>query len=190
MCLFGVLCFTATCEMCGMVGVRDAFYSKTKRFCSVSCSRSYSSNSKKASILARLQVSALLSYYNTFLTLNLYYFINAHVCFDFSRANHQQKRRRSYRNSLLWQSWLLTPSTKQVNRTRPNQKLVCYHNTVMIVNRVTVLLCFDVHQLYTVSCVCQWSLQRALTGVGTSVAITRLELQSAVSSTWVKTVVE
>ncbi|XP_069381600.1 MBT domain-containing protein 1-like isoform X2 [Paralichthys olivaceus] len=45
----------ATCEMCGMVGVRDAFYSKTKRFCSVSCSRSFSSNSKKASILARLQ---------------------------------------------------------------------------------------------------------------------------------------
>ncbi|XP_074552351.1 MBT domain-containing protein 1-like isoform X2 [Halichoeres trimaculatus] len=44
-----------TCEMCGMVGVRDAFYSKTKRFCSVSCSRSFSSNSKKASILARLQ---------------------------------------------------------------------------------------------------------------------------------------
>ncbi|KAM6225645.1 MBT domain-containing protein 1-like isoform 1-T1 [Porphyrio hochstetteri] len=43
--------------MCGMVGVRDAFYSKTKRFCSVSCSRSYSSNSKKASILARLQVA-------------------------------------------------------------------------------------------------------------------------------------
>ncbi|XP_066530911.1 MBT domain-containing protein 1-like isoform X2 [Hoplias malabaricus] len=45
----------ATCEMCGMVGVRDAFYSKTKRFCSVSCSRSFSSNSKKASIMARLQ---------------------------------------------------------------------------------------------------------------------------------------
>ncbi|XP_024920367.1 MBT domain-containing protein 1-like isoform X3 [Cynoglossus semilaevis] len=45
----------ATCEMCGIVGVRDAFYSKTKRFCSVSCSRSFSSNSKKASILARLQ---------------------------------------------------------------------------------------------------------------------------------------
>lgn len=51
-----VLSSSATCEMCGMVGVRDAFYSKTKRFCSVSCSRSYSSNSKKASILARLQV--------------------------------------------------------------------------------------------------------------------------------------
>ena len=42
--------------MCGIVGTREAFFSKTKRFCSVSCSRSYSSNSKKASILARLQV--------------------------------------------------------------------------------------------------------------------------------------
>ncbi|XP_062838973.1 lethal(3)malignant brain tumor-like protein 2 isoform X4 [Anolis carolinensis] len=41
--------------MCGIVGTKDAFFSKTKRFCSVSCSRSYSSNSKKASILARLQ---------------------------------------------------------------------------------------------------------------------------------------
>uniref|UniRef100_A0A674PBB0 FCS-type domain-containing protein n=1 Tax=Takifugu rubripes TaxID=31033 RepID=A0A674PBB0_TAKRU len=47
--------YTSTCEMCGMVGVRDAFYSKTKRFCNVSCSRSFSSNSKKASVLARLQ---------------------------------------------------------------------------------------------------------------------------------------
>ncbi|XP_043535839.1 lethal(3)malignant brain tumor-like protein 2 isoform X3 [Chiloscyllium plagiosum] len=45
----------ATCEMCGITGARETFYSKTKRFCSVSCSRSYSSNSKKASILARLQ---------------------------------------------------------------------------------------------------------------------------------------
>ncbi|XP_062918769.1 lethal(3)malignant brain tumor-like protein 2 isoform X1 [Mobula hypostoma] len=45
----------ATCEMCGIKGEREDFFSKTKRFCSVSCSRSYSSNSKKASILARLQ---------------------------------------------------------------------------------------------------------------------------------------
>ncbi|MEE6518311.1 hypothetical protein FKM82_029245 [Ascaphus truei] len=45
----------AICEMCGIVGTRSAFFSKTKRFCNVSCSRSYSSNSKKASILARLQ---------------------------------------------------------------------------------------------------------------------------------------
>ncbi|KAE8611233.1 hypothetical protein XENTR_v10012379 [Xenopus tropicalis] len=45
----------AICEMCGIVGTRGTFFSKTKRFCNVSCSRSYSSNSKKASILARLQ---------------------------------------------------------------------------------------------------------------------------------------
>ncbi|KAJ8263932.1 hypothetical protein GJAV_G00143220 [Gymnothorax javanicus] len=45
----------AVCEMCGIVGIKGTFYSRTKRFCSVSCSRSYSSNSKKASILARLQ---------------------------------------------------------------------------------------------------------------------------------------
>uniref|UniRef100_A0A8C8F6N1 Lethal(3)malignant brain tumor-like protein 2 n=1 Tax=Oncorhynchus tshawytscha TaxID=74940 RepID=A0A8C8F6N1_ONCTS len=45
------------CEMCGFSGTRDTFYSKTKRFCSVSCSRAYSSNCKKSSILARLQVS-------------------------------------------------------------------------------------------------------------------------------------
>lgn len=45
----------AVCEMCGVSGIRGTFYSKTKRFCNVSCSRSYSSNSKKTSILARLQ---------------------------------------------------------------------------------------------------------------------------------------
>ncbi|XP_076467464.1 MBT domain-containing protein 1-like isoform X2 [Babylonia areolata] len=31
----------ATCEQCGSVGVRHAFYSKSKRFCSLSCSRSF-----------------------------------------------------------------------------------------------------------------------------------------------------
>ncbi|XP_070782838.1 lethal(3)malignant brain tumor-like protein 2 [Enoplosus armatus] len=43
------------CEMCGTTGSFSTFFSKTKRFCSISCSRSYSSNSKKSSILARLQ---------------------------------------------------------------------------------------------------------------------------------------
>ncbi|XP_035515314.1 lethal(3)malignant brain tumor-like protein 2 isoform X2 [Morone saxatilis] len=43
------------CEMCGTKGTTSTFFSKTKRFCSISCSRSYSSNSKKSSILARLQ---------------------------------------------------------------------------------------------------------------------------------------
>ncbi|XP_042559100.1 lethal(3)malignant brain tumor-like protein 2 isoform X2 [Clupea harengus] len=45
----------AVCEMCGITGTKGNFYSSTKRFCSVSCSRSFSSNSRKASILARLQ---------------------------------------------------------------------------------------------------------------------------------------
>lgn len=31
----------AKCEQCGSVGVRHAFYSKSKRFCSLSCSRSF-----------------------------------------------------------------------------------------------------------------------------------------------------
>ncbi|XP_053706619.1 lethal(3)malignant brain tumor-like protein 2 isoform X1 [Synchiropus splendidus] len=43
------------CEMCGTKGLTGNFYSKTKRFCSRSCSRSYSSNSKMTSVLARLQ---------------------------------------------------------------------------------------------------------------------------------------
>ncbi|XP_058477453.1 lethal(3)malignant brain tumor-like protein 2 [Solea solea] len=43
------------CEMCGTSGTLKTFFSRTKRFCSVSCSRSYSSNSKKSSVLARLK---------------------------------------------------------------------------------------------------------------------------------------
>ncbi|VDI33845.1 Hypothetical predicted protein [Mytilus galloprovincialis] len=31
----------ATCERCGSVGIKHAFYSKSKRFCSLSCSRSF-----------------------------------------------------------------------------------------------------------------------------------------------------
>ncbi|XP_059179982.1 lethal(3)malignant brain tumor-like protein 2 [Centropristis striata] len=46
---------SVVCEMCGTSGPAGSFFSKTKRFCSISCSRSYSSNSKKTSILARLQ---------------------------------------------------------------------------------------------------------------------------------------
>ncbi|XP_066521367.1 lethal(3)malignant brain tumor-like protein 2 isoform X2 [Hoplias malabaricus] len=43
------------CELCGISGTRGTFFSRSKRFCSLSCSRSFSSNSKKSSILARLQ---------------------------------------------------------------------------------------------------------------------------------------
>lgn len=91
---------TATCEMCGMVGVRDAFYSKTKRFCSVSCSRSYSSNSKKASILARLQVRAsfaatvmYFAHYDQLVNID-------EIFWCVFRANHQRKKQRFCRNSL------------------------------------------------------------------------------------------
>lgn len=50
------LSFAVVCEMCGTSGSSSTFFSKSKRFCSTSCARSYSSNSKKTSILARLQV--------------------------------------------------------------------------------------------------------------------------------------
>ncbi|XP_072312654.1 lethal(3)malignant brain tumor-like protein 2 isoform X2 [Eucyclogobius newberryi] len=44
-----------TCEMCEVVGEASTFYSKSKRFCGQSCARSFSSSSRKASVLARLQ---------------------------------------------------------------------------------------------------------------------------------------
>ncbi|XP_068610573.1 lethal(3)malignant brain tumor-like protein 2 [Brachionichthys hirsutus] len=43
------------CKMCGSACDISKFLSKTKRFCSISCSRSYSPNAKKTSALARLQ---------------------------------------------------------------------------------------------------------------------------------------
>ncbi|XP_069578285.1 lethal(3)malignant brain tumor-like protein 2 [Brachyistius frenatus] len=45
----------AVCEMCGKTGTLGTFFSKSKRFCTIYCSRSFSSNSKRSSILARLQ---------------------------------------------------------------------------------------------------------------------------------------
>ncbi|KAJ0015731.1 hypothetical protein NQD34_014021 [Periophthalmus magnuspinnatus] len=49
------LYFVVACEMCETVDDASTFYSKSKRFCSESCARSYSSNSKKSSVLAQLQ---------------------------------------------------------------------------------------------------------------------------------------
>lgn len=37
----------ATCEHCGSVGVKHAFYSKSKRFCSLSCSRSFATHQRE-----------------------------------------------------------------------------------------------------------------------------------------------
>ncbi|XP_034049956.1 lethal(3)malignant brain tumor-like protein 2 [Thalassophryne amazonica] len=46
---------TVVCELCGSTGIRSTFYSRSKRFCSISCARSCSSISKKSSILACLK---------------------------------------------------------------------------------------------------------------------------------------
>ncbi|XP_028332006.1 lethal(3)malignant brain tumor-like protein 2 isoform X2 [Gouania willdenowi] len=43
------------CEMCGASGFSVDFFSKSKRFCQLSCARAFSANSKKSSILARLK---------------------------------------------------------------------------------------------------------------------------------------
>lgn len=117
--------------MCGMVGVRDAFYSKTKRFCSVSCSRSYSSNSKKASILARLQVchaySLIKQISMCFIWIAPFKRVHSHdfLCSVLSqRGNHQQKKQRSYRNSLSWQNWQLMHSINRISRAQLNQNQV------------------------------------------------------------------
>ena len=37
--LASILLFAATCERCGAVGIKHAFYSKSKRFCSLHCSK-------------------------------------------------------------------------------------------------------------------------------------------------------
>lgn len=39
--------FIATCEKCGAVGIKHAFYSKSKRFCSLSCSRSFATSQRE-----------------------------------------------------------------------------------------------------------------------------------------------
>ncbi|XP_013873739.1 MBT domain-containing protein 1 [Austrofundulus limnaeus] len=48
----------AVCEMCGKTGRFSSFCSKSKRFCSLSCSRSYASHSKKTVLLNRLKGKA------------------------------------------------------------------------------------------------------------------------------------
>ncbi|CAM1154469.1 MBTD1 (predicted) [Pycnogonum litorale] len=38
----------AVCEHCGSIGIRDAFYSKTKQYCSMACSRAAQNNSSQS----------------------------------------------------------------------------------------------------------------------------------------------
>ena len=37
-----LFCCLAKCEYCGLVGIQDSFYSKSKRFCKMECSKKYS----------------------------------------------------------------------------------------------------------------------------------------------------
>ncbi|XP_061611100.1 lethal(3)malignant brain tumor-like protein 2 [Phyllopteryx taeniolatus] len=50
---------TVVCETCGATGSSSSFYSKSKRFCSALCARSYSSHLKKLTARARLQEKPL-----------------------------------------------------------------------------------------------------------------------------------
>ena len=38
---------TALCELCGFIGEREAFYSKSKRFCRMECAKKFSACQKK-----------------------------------------------------------------------------------------------------------------------------------------------
>ena len=42
-----VVVAAASCEFCRRVGIKHAFYSKSKRFCSLACSRSFSASAKE-----------------------------------------------------------------------------------------------------------------------------------------------
>ncbi|GFN77679.1 mbt domain-containing protein 1 [Plakobranchus ocellatus] len=48
----------ATCEHCGSVGVKHAFYSKSKRFCSLSCSRSFATHQREGKPVPKPPVAA------------------------------------------------------------------------------------------------------------------------------------
>lgn len=78
------------CEMCGTPGTRNTFFSKSKRFCSISCSRSYSSNSKKSSVLARLQGKSPMKKKTQKLTLKPQSEVSH------SKANEQQQESRAF----------------------------------------------------------------------------------------------
>lgn len=45
----------ATCERCGSVGIKHAFYSKSKRFCSLSCSRSFATAKREGKPLTTFE---------------------------------------------------------------------------------------------------------------------------------------
>ncbi|XP_051928320.1 lethal(3)malignant brain tumor-like protein 2 [Hippocampus zosterae] len=50
---------TTVCEMCGATGCSSSFYSKSKRFCNITCARSFASRFRKVAGLTRLQENPL-----------------------------------------------------------------------------------------------------------------------------------
>ncbi|XP_077358315.1 lethal(3)malignant brain tumor-like protein 2 isoform X2 [Festucalex cinctus] len=48
-----------TCEKCGTTGYRSSFYSKSKRFCNVTCARSFASRFRKSNTATRLEESPI-----------------------------------------------------------------------------------------------------------------------------------
>lgn len=66
------MCFAAVCEKCGAIGVKHAFYTKERRFCSLACAREYSELERTGQTIPKpyplLNVSYLLNYIIT----NLY----------------------------------------------------------------------------------------------------------------------
>lgn len=60
------MCFAAVCEKCGAIGVKHAFYTKERRFCSLACAREYSELERTGQTIPKpyplLSVSNLLIY--------------------------------------------------------------------------------------------------------------------------------
>jgi hypothetical protein len=67
--------FLATCERCGSVGIKHAFYSKSKRFCSLSCSRSFATAKREGKPLTTFEK---ISQVNTIKTIEQYIFFGSH----------------------------------------------------------------------------------------------------------------
>jgi hypothetical protein len=58
--------FAAVCEKCGAIGVKHAFYTKERRFCSLACAREYSELERTGQTIRKpyplLDVSYVLEY--------------------------------------------------------------------------------------------------------------------------------
>lgn len=69
--------FAAVCEKCGAIGVKHAFYTKERRFCSLACAREYSELERTGQTIRKpyplLDVSYFLKYILTLLWIEYTY---------------------------------------------------------------------------------------------------------------------